>query len=156
MSAVLIVTRGVPGSGKTTRAVGWVAENPTGRARVNRDSLRAMLHGARLGTYEQEQMVSTIQRASIRALLHQGIDVVADDTNLSRGAMQRWIELAAEEGTGFLIWDFTAVPVDECIRRDAQREGPARVGERVIRDMHARHLADQAGAVTGSQSRKGS
>ena len=147
MSAVLVVTIGLPGSGKTTRAVDWVAESPAIRARVNRDQLRIMLHGGRLGTYEQECMVTDMQRAGVRALLRSGIDVVADDTNLSEGAVERWRALAVEEGAGLLIWDFMRIPIEECIRRDALREGVARVGEVVIRDMHSRYMARQAASI---------
>jgi predicted kinase len=30
----LVITRGLPGSGKTTHAVAWVAEDPAHRARI--------------------------------------------------------------------------------------------------------------------------
>jgi len=40
--ATLIVTRGLPGSGKTTAATAWVAEEPLRRARVERDEIRSM------------------------------------------------------------------------------------------------------------------
>ena len=36
----LLLTRGLPASGKTTFARAWVAESPTDRARINRDDLR--------------------------------------------------------------------------------------------------------------------
>jgi hypothetical protein len=41
----LVITRGLPGCGKTTRARAWVAEDPSRRVRVNRDDLRTMLSG---------------------------------------------------------------------------------------------------------------
>jgi hypothetical protein len=63
---VLIITRGHPASGKSTRAIAWVAERPERRARVNRDCLRAMMHGGRLGTAEQEAMVTAAQHTSDR------------------------------------------------------------------------------------------
>lgn len=36
----LTITRGLPGSGKSTWAKAWTAADPTCRARVNRDDLR--------------------------------------------------------------------------------------------------------------------
>ena len=39
----LVITRGLPGSGKTTYARAWVAEDREHRARVNRDDIRQML-----------------------------------------------------------------------------------------------------------------
>ena len=40
----LVITRGLPASGKTTKAREWVAADPVRRARVNRDDVRAQLH----------------------------------------------------------------------------------------------------------------
>jgi hypothetical protein len=96
---VLIITRGLPASGKTSKAITWVAERPQQRVRANRDSPRAMMHGGRLGTPEQEAMVTTAQHASIRSLLGDGIDVVADDTNLAEEAVNAFRQLAAEAGS---------------------------------------------------------
>jgi predicted kinase len=138
---LLIVTRGLPGSGKTTWARAWVAEAPERRARLNRDDVRAMLHGRRLGTPQQEAMVTAVQHAGIRALLDAGVDVVADDTNLSDPAIAAFSRLAADAGARLQIQDLTGVPVDECVRRDAQRTGPGRLGERTIRRIHAEHTA---------------
>ena len=45
MTQELVVTRGLPASGKTTWAQAWVADDPTRYARVSRDDLRAMLFG---------------------------------------------------------------------------------------------------------------
>ena len=42
---VLVITRGLPGSGKSTWARQWVSQDPAHRAEVNRDSLRLMMHG---------------------------------------------------------------------------------------------------------------
>lgn len=145
--ATLIVTVGLPGSGKTTLATDWVSKKQADRARVNRDSLRIMLHGGRLGTTDQEDTVTAIQHTGVLALLARGIDVVADDTNLRPGAVQTWRELADLAGAEVEVWDLTDVPVEECIRRDAGRTGPARVGETVIRGMHDRYLAASSGGA---------
>ena len=39
----LHLTRGIPGSGKSTFAKQWVQEDPEGRVRINRDDLRGMM-----------------------------------------------------------------------------------------------------------------
>lgn len=137
---VLIVTRGLPGSGKTTWATAWVAEQPARRARANRDDLRRMLHGRRLGTAGQEAMVSSVQHQTVALLLAAGVSVVADDTNLTAGAIRTWQQIARTAGVDLLIRDLTGVPVDECIARDAARPAADRVGAHVIRRMHTDHL----------------
>lgn len=132
----LTITRGLPGSGKTTRAKEWVAEDPTHRARINRDDYRAMLHG---GYVDQERQINAVRDAAISALLRRGVDVVADDTCLPSRHARDLRRLATLAGAEFQIWDLTDVPVEVCIERDAART--ATVGEKVIRDMHTRYLA---------------
>lgn len=134
--ATLYITRGLPGSGKTTRARAWVAEAPAGRARINRDDFRAMVHG---GFADQERMVSAARDAAITALLRRGVDVVADDTCLPQRHARDLRRLATLAGASFEVWDLTDVPLEVCIERDAARA--ATVGEKVIRDMHTRYLA---------------
>jgi predicted kinase len=138
MAPTLTITRGLPGSGKTTRAKAWVAENPAGRARVNRDDLRDLLHG---GFADQERQITAVRDAAIRALLGRGIDVIVDDTNLPTRHARDLRRLAELAGAGFVVWDLTDVDVDECIARDKARDRT--VGPDVIRDMHRRFVAGQ-------------
>lgn len=133
----LIVTRGLPGSGKTTRAKAWVAEDPKHRARVNRDDFRAMLHG---GWVDAELAVTTAEHAAISTLLSRGLDVVCDDTNLKSRHVRELRNLATLAGAAFEVWDMTDVDPDTCIARDALREGTACVGSEVIGDMHTRYV----------------
>lgn len=135
----LILTRGLPASGKTTWARAWVNEQPSHRARVNRDDMRMMLLGQSSAlTHKQENHVTAAQHAMVRALTRRGIDVVIDDTCLRDRYVRMWEDYAGrtDSVTSFEFKDF-AVPVDECVRRDAQRAHP--VGESVIRRM-ARYL----------------
>jgi hypothetical protein len=57
----LIITRGLPGSGKTT----W-ARQQVRFVRVNRDDLREMLHGGMLGTGWAEVQVTVGRRGDGR------------------------------------------------------------------------------------------
>ena len=75
--AKLIITRGLPGSGKTT----WAKAQP-GTVRVNRDELRRMMHGGHTGEGWAERQITVAQRAQIEALLRAGVSVICDDTNL--------------------------------------------------------------------------
>jgi len=139
--ATLIITRGLPGSGKTTIAMSLVKAASGRMARINRDDLRTMMHGGRLGEEWQERQVTAAQRAAVEALLRAGVDVVADDTNLPDASVRGWEQLAARCGAQLQIIDLReVVPVEECTRRDAARgaAGGRLVGEEVIREMHAR------------------
>jgi predicted kinase len=138
--ATLTITRGLPGSGKTT----WAKEQPR-LVRVNRDDMRRMLHGGRVDDPElrgrAERHVTAAHHAAVEGLLRAGADVVCDDTNLRSRVVREFAELAARCGAHFAVRDFTDVPVEECIRRDALRTGDGHVGEDVIRSMHQRYLA---------------
>jgi predicted kinase len=136
----LVITRGLPGSGKTTLAKAWVAEQPDKRARVNRDDLRDMLQGGRLGTAEQEDAVTAVQQTAVRELLRAGMSVVCDDTNLVAKHARRFATTADRLGVEFEVWDLSHVSLDECLRRDQARTGAGQVGENVIRVMYERHI----------------
>ena len=137
MMPTLIITVGLPGSGKSTWARQWVAENPHWRARVNRDDLRDMLHGGRKGTAWQERQVTLAQHAAVRALLERGYEVVVDDTNLVASHRRELLAIARECGAKVVIRRFDDIPVETCIARDARRPRRTRVGAEVIRRMAA-------------------
>lgn len=134
--AKLIITRGLPASGKTT----WAREQRDWVWRVNRDDLRAMLQTRwQYGDPDYEDMCTEVQHAVICALLEHEADVVVDDTNLRPSTVENLEDLAYQMGAHFEIKDFTDVPLDECLARDAARDRP--VGADVIRRMFDRYLA---------------
>src|SRR3982751_4405733 len=133
----LLITRGLPASGKTT----FARKLQPQVVRVNRDDLRRMLHGQRLFTQWAEGQVTHAQRATVEALLRAHADVIVDDTNLRARTVREWAEVAARCDATFEVHDFTDVPLQECIRRDADRPAEERVGEDAIRRMYDRYLA---------------
>ncbi len=144
----LIVTRGLPCSGKTPAAVAWVRGDETWRTRINRGDLREMSHGGRLGTPAQEAIVSGQEENAVRSALANGTSAVVDDTNLPNAAINRWERIAGEMDADFEVWDFRDVDVEVCIARDAQRPEAERVGEERIREMHAKHILAGGGRHT--------
>lgn len=153
----LFITVGLPGAGKTTYARAWVAEDPATRSRSNRDDLGALMHGGRFHGQSDlseatETAITNAQCAQIRELLLMGRDVICDDTNLNEEAVERLRNLAAWEGAGFEVIDFTDVPMETVLERNAQRAGtPAFVPEDVIRDMWVRHVDPRLGVNRGIQ-----
>lgn len=153
-TGALHVTRGLPGSGKSTYARQWVAADPAGRVRVNRDCLRDMAHGGCYRRPDTEAAVDAAQHSVVRALLVAGWDVICDDTNLRRPVMAAWEALAGEVGAVLVVVDMTGVPVGECVRRDGGRPDRgfppvrwdgARVGAGVIEEMASWYFAGGAG-----------
>lgn len=143
--ARLLITCGLPGSGKTTFAR---TLQPL-VTRVSRDDLRRMLHGRIMLTAWAEQQVTAIERGIVETLLRRGADVIVDDTNLRPGLVRGWSELASACGAEVEVHDFTDVPLDECIRRDAARSADVRVGADAIRRMHDRYLARRKSGPRG-------
>lgn len=131
----LTVLRGLPASGKSTFA------KERGELRVSRDAYRKEFFGA--ASTEplepaEEALITKMQGQAVRTALRNGTDVIVDDMNLRVRYVRRWEDIAHQEGAEFRIQDF-AVPVDECVRRDALREVP--VGEDVIRKL-GKNLTD--------------
>ncbi|CCH21037.1 AAA family ATPase [Micromonospora lupini] len=147
----LIATRGLPASGKTT----FARTLQPSVVRVNRDDLRRMLHGERLFTQWAEAQVTVVQRAQVEALLRARADVCVDDTNLRARTLRGWAELAARHGADFEVHDFTDVPLDECLRRDAARPAAEQVGADAIRRLHERYLEGRALPLPVPQARTG-
>lgn len=138
----LIITRGLPGSGKTTWAERWVTESPATRRRVNRDSLRRMIHiNAQSATQDTEAVITKTSADLVRTFLRSGLDVVVDDTNLRQRTARAWATLAAITGAELTVKDLTDVPLATCLERNATRAGDARVPGGVIETMHAKYIA---------------
>lgn len=138
----LVVLRGLPGSGKSTYAKNWVAEDPDWRLRVNRDDIRFQLYGAYWGlSQHQENTVSTIEHAQSTAGLNAGLSVIIDATNLKAQTMKDWISAADKRRIPVRFVDIET-SVEECIKRDGERflRGERAVGAGVIRDFAKRYL----------------
>lgn len=129
------LTRGLPASGKTTFARQLVEQSGGRTRRVNLDDLRLMLDfndgGVRHGR-EHEETVLAVQDQAVLAAIRGGFDVVVDNTHIPARIPNRLKRVVAGQAR-FEVHDFTHVPVDECIKRDATRPRP--VGEQVIRSM---------------------
>lgn len=132
------MTKGLPGSGKSTWAREYQNQNPN-TVRVNKDTLRDMLH---VGVHSKgrEEFVLKVRDFIVEESLKLGHDVIVDDTNLhSKHKNQMW-KIAAKYNAEVETKDFTDVPIETCIERDLIR--PNSVGSKVIRRM-ARQLAFQ-------------
>lgn len=148
----LIITRGLPASGKTTVARQQVElreivlgalepgelidrDPPRPLVRVNRDDLRAMLH---VGDWSsaKEQHTRTARDALVLALLASGCDVICDDTHIVEREVEDMRRLADLAPADLVVVDLRQVPMEECIRRDQTR--PSGVGREVIERLAKR------------------
>ncbi len=127
---VLRVFKGLSASGKTTKALELVSQNDNWK-RVNRDSLRLMIHGNAKWTAAREDIVQKARDALITTYLNEGFNTVLDDTNLSDKVLNHLKSIADKAGAAFEVDDsFLSVSVEDCIARDLKRE--VSVGKDVI------------------------
>lgn len=110
----------MPGSGKSTWARDWVAEDTEWRLRINRDDLRLMTFGYLVLDRHREETLSTIQHAMVEAALKAHKSVVVDDTNLTARFVKDWLRLAAKLGVPVEFKDFD-IDLDEAMRRVSKR-----------------------------------
>lgn len=141
------ILRGLPGSGKSTYAKKWVAQDPLNRIRVNRDTLRLMAHNgahivSNLGKNSTERAIMAARDVLIQMWLGMDLDVIVDDMNLSNWHVAKLREIAECANAWVVIVDMRDVPVATCIERDAQRTDRERVGADTIMDMYTRFGSD--------------
>lgn len=142
--STIYLTRGLPGSGKSTFAFVWLADDPENRVRVSRDDLRAMLGiDTGVGTQEQERTIGDIERAMVAAAVKAEKDVIVDATNLNTRFVKEFFKLGRVDFVDFPI------PVDQAIDRDYERgmSGGRYVGKGVIQMLARRYNIPHNGTL---------
>jgi predicted kinase len=143
----IILTRGLPASGKSTWAKKWVAEAENYRVRINFDDIRNMM-----GPYNHDfwshkgkkKILMDMFRSFVNNAMLYSFDIVIDNMNLSDTAVNQVKELVNTfnrncEDTHYDIEfkDFLDISVDECIERDSLRINP--IGEKAIKQIYRTH-----------------
>lgn len=137
----IILTRGIPASGKSTWAKQEVLKDPEHSIRINRDDLRNMC-----GKYWVPAREHYIEACKglilISAMNFQFDTIIIDEMNLNpkeSGKLKGEITMvndafkSGQDKYVVKIKDFTDVPLDVCLERDSKRENP--IGEDVIRGI---------------------
>lgn len=88
----IILTRGLPASGKTTWSKEFVRFNPH-TVRVSRDDLRAQMYPKSDYRDIDEDLITEAETALVRAALRQGKTVVVDAMHLQQRYINRWQKL---------------------------------------------------------------
>lgn len=138
----IILTRGIQGSGKSTWAKAWVAEDPEHRIRINNDDITAML-GQPFGTKGLYERLKYIRKNLIVQAMLEGLDIVIDNMNLSKASNNEIQEIINNNNKDcefeytMEYKDFFDVPLEVCIERDSKRPNP--IGESIIRKTHKQY-----------------
>jgi predicted kinase len=133
----IILTQGIQGSGKTTWAKAWVAEDPEHRIRINNDDITSMW-GQPFGTSGLYERLKNTRFFMICRAISEGLDIVVDNMNLSNSSLKEIQTLT--ENTDYVIEykDFTKVPLEVCIERDSKHLN--QIGEKIIRDTYNKYI----------------
>ena len=136
-----IVTVGISGSGKSTWANSMESETC---AVFERDQIRWEFMEAdglepkwENWDWGYESQVTELVHYFIGKFARSGVDLIISDTNLNPKFRNQLIGRLMDEGYDVEV-KFFNVPVDECIRRDSERDESKRVGEKVIRQQWQR------------------
>ena len=136
----ILMTQGLPGSGKSTWAKEMLKRFPGEYKRVNRDELRLMVDDGKWSRQNEKTIVDLEERLIVQALAS-GFSVIIDDTNMASKTVARWRQVASQAGVALETQDFTQVPLATCIAWDLRRANS--VGAGVIRRMYEQYIFEE-------------
>lgn len=138
---VLLLLRGAPGVGKST----WISENGLKPYTISTDDLRIIcespvmdINGKDCIGMDYEKFVWKTLFEILEFRMQRGDFTVIDATNSKSIEMNRYKQLADMYRYRMFCVDMTDVPIEECKRRNANRELLRRVPEESIDKMYAR------------------
>lgn len=141
MPGQIILTQGIPGSGKTTWAREQWRKDPKNVIIVERDEIRTTLFGdeyhKRNPDNASENKVTAIQEDIVKRGIREGKTVIISDTHTNPRIAAEWAKKAVQYGVPIRVEQFDVDP-EECKRRTKARgaaggrEVPEHVMDRMI------------------------
>lgn len=133
----VILTKGLPGSGKSTWAKGLIDMNPNSYKRINNDDLRKMFDNTQYSS-DMEKFIKKAVDVLVLLALEEGKHVILDNTHLSENSINRIKELVKGKAEVVIEDKFLDVPLETCIKNDLKRFDS--VGKDVIVKLYEQHL----------------
>lgn len=132
----IYVVRGCQGAGKSTYARRFIADqpNPSMWKYLNKDNLRSMFDGG-AWSKDREKFIHKTFMKLVSMALAEGFNVVCDNTHPTQDSIKPYHQLAERIGDVTVSTHWLRTPLDECLCRNALREGTARVPDDVIIDL---------------------
>lgn len=128
MTRKIILTRGYPGSGKSTWADNYMRNAPHRTVRIERDEIRTSLGVTGKTTDSKTELaVSNVAQLLLDNAVRFKADVLISDTNLVLKYVKQYIHWADDHGYEVEIVDFIE-PIDVLADRDIFRPKAKRVG----------------------------
>lgn len=133
----VILTKGLPGSGKSTWAKELLKSNPNAYKRINNDDLRKMFDNMQY-SQDMEKFIKKAVDVLVLLALEEGKHVILDNTHLSESSVNRIKELVKGKAEVIIEDKFLKVPLETCIKNDLKRLDS--VGKDVIVRMYEQHI----------------
>ncbi len=129
----IILTVGIPASGKSSWTKTEISKDPDNWLRINNDDIRAMANGSNYSS-QYENMITNIRRYLIQEGLKQNKNIIIDNLNLNKRHFEDACNIAKSSGKDVQVLEkLFFIDLDEAIERDSKREGKSKVGEDVIK-----------------------
>jgi predicted kinase len=138
----VIITRGLPASGKSTWSKHYTEKHPNFK-RINRDDLRFMIGFGKWTNKREEAVLVAREALTLFFILHD-YDIIIDDTNLVPERMEetlillKKVKAVSQKDFKVRIKNFKT-DVNICVERDSKRPDETKVGEKFIRDYNLKY-----------------
>jgi predicted kinase len=137
---IMIIMRGIPGSGKSTAANELKQVLlAVGAREVGIFSTDDFWYREKSGIYDWDAkkigVAHNWNQTRVKNAIAAGMHVIVDNTNLDGFALMPYFDMAARYDLD-VIMHTVDTPVETCIERQKDRPEDRRVPENVIRDMH--------------------
>ena len=136
---ILLVLRGIPGSGKST----WIEEHDLKQYTLSPDNIRLLYSAPELGldgkyhiSAKCDKHVWAFLRERLEARVKNGEFTVVDATHTREFYFKDYKKLCKEYNYRMVIVDFSSVDLDTCKERNLKRESYKRVSEEAIESMY--------------------
>ena len=133
----VILTKGLPGSGKSTWAKQLIDMSPNSYKRINNDDLRKMFDNKQYSP-NMEKFIKKAVDVLVLLALEEGKHVILDNTHLSENSINRIKELVKGKAEVIIEDKFLDVPLETCIKNDLRRLDS--VGKDVIVKLYEQHV----------------
>lgn len=134
----LFILRGAPASGKST----WIKENNLEQYTLSADQIRLMyqspctnLDGTRYISQNNDTQVWKLLFEFLERRMERGEFVIIDATHYKSSLISRYKELVDKYRYRVNVIDFSKVPEEELLKRNAERDEFKKVPEEVIQKM---------------------
>lgn len=135
----IIITKGIPSSGKTSWTLEEMRKNPMRYKRFNKDSLRRCIDNG-VSSPENERFIQETINSGVELALYSGYDVILDNTNFSDKTFYSMCDIAQRVGDVTVVEKYFEVTIKEAIYYNKNRSLEDMVPFHIIENMYEKYV----------------